>query len=80
MINLSLTEINIDDLLLLDQLRVERLRHFFSESLLHCVIRLDCNQTLIIDCPEASIVDTVLSDLEELCDYTWRILVAHPGR
>lgn len=69
-----LTKINLDDVKLLDQLRIRRLRSFFTETLLHCAIRCDRTQTLIVHCLEASIVDTVLSDLEELCSYAWLIL------
>jgi len=69
-----LTNINLDDVKLLDQLRLKRLRSFFAQSLLHCAIRRDRDQTLIVHCLEASIIDAVLSDLEELCDYAWLIL------
>jgi hypothetical protein len=71
---MSPTEMTFDDLVRLEQLRVERLRSFFAQSLLHCVFRRDCHRGLIIHCPEAWIVDKLLMDFEELCDYAWLIL------
>lgn len=66
---MPLTKINFDDLMLLEQLRIERLCSFFAQSLLHCIIHRCHNKTLMVHCSEAAIVDAVLSDLEELCDY-----------
>jgi hypothetical protein len=63
-----------DDLMRLEQLRTERLRSFFAQSLLHCVLRRDRHRGLIIHCPEAWMVDRLLIDLEELSDYAWLIL------
>jgi hypothetical protein len=74
MIVMSLTEMTFDDLMRLEQFRNERLRSFFAQSLLHCVFRRGRHKTLIIHCPEAWIVDRLLPDLEELCDYAWLIL------
>ncbi|MGV0028246.1 hypothetical protein [Phormidesmis priestleyi] len=71
---MSLTEINIDDLMLLEQHRINRLRGFFAQSLLHCIIYCDRHKTLIVHCLKASIVDAVLSDLEDLCNYARLIL------
>jgi hypothetical protein len=69
-----LTEVTLDDLMRLEQLRIERLRSFFAQSLLQCLIYVDHRYRLAIHCPEPWIVDTVLTDFEELCDYAWLIL------
>ncbi|MBD2465258.1 hypothetical protein H6G89_30065 [Oscillatoria sp. FACHB-1407] len=68
------TEMTFDDRIRLSQLRNERLRSFFAQSLLHCAFHCDRHRTLIIHCPEAWIVDSSLTDLEKLCDYAWLIL------
>jgi hypothetical protein len=72
--DMSLTEMTLDDLMRLSQLRSERLHSFFAQSLLHCVFRRSRHNLLIIHCPEAWMVDMLLPDLEELCDYAWLIL------
>lgn len=71
---MSLTEMTFDDLKRLEQLRNERLRSFFAESLSHCVFRRDHHKELIVHCPEAWMVDRLLMDLEELSNYAWLIL------
>jgi hypothetical protein len=63
-----------DDRMRLRQLRHERLRRFFAQSLLHCVFQCDDHKTLLIHCPETWMVDSLLTDLEELCEYAWLIL------
>lgn len=73
MTTMSLTKINFNDLMLLEQLRIERLRSFFAQSLLYCIIRCS-HKTLIIRCSEALNIDADLSDLKELCNYVWLIL------
>lgn len=74
MIAMVSTEITLDDRMRLEQFRNERLRSFFAQSLLHCVFHRDRHKTLLIHCPEAWMVDSLLTDLEELCDYAWLIL------
>jgi len=69
-----LTEISLDDLMILEQLRIERLRSFFSQSLMQCPIYLDQHNRLTVHCPEPSLIDVLIDDLEELCDYAWLIL------
>jgi hypothetical protein len=69
-----LTEMSLDDLMLLEQFRIERLRSFFSESLMQCPIYLDQDNRLTIHCPEPWLIDMLIDDLEELCDYAWLIL------
>lgn len=73
---MSFTEITFDDRMRLEQLQNERLRSFFAQSLLDCMLRRTCCNTLIIDCPETWIVDVLQSDLEELGNYAWLILGA----
>jgi hypothetical protein len=74
MLAMALTEITFDDRMRLEQLRHARLRSFFSQGLLGCIFRRGRQKTLIIHCPEAWMVDVLLPDLEELCDYAWLIL------
>ena len=69
-----LTEINVDDLNKLMQLRLERLLHFFTSSLPHCLIQIDAGNMLTIYCLHSEIVDELLDDLENLCCYAWLIL------
>lgn len=71
---MSLSKMTLNDRMRLEQFRNERLRSFFAQSLLHCVFYRDCHKTLLIHCPEAWMVDSLLTDLEELCDYAWLIL------
>jgi hypothetical protein len=71
---MPLTEITLDDRMRLEQFRTERLRSFFAQSLWHCVFRRSRHNTLIVHCLEAWVVDSLLTDLEELCDYAWLIL------
>lgn len=68
------TEMTFNDRIRLSQLRNERLRSFFAQSLMHCVFHRDRHKTLLIHCPEAWMVNNLLTDLEELCDYAWLIL------
>lgn len=74
MIAMSLSEMTLDDRLRLSKLRNERLRSFFAQSLLHCALRCDSHKTLIIHCSDAWMIDSLLTDLEELCDYALLIL------
>jgi hypothetical protein len=76
MVAMSSTEMTFDDRMRLEHLRHERLRSFFTQGLLNCIFHRDRHKTLIIHCPEAWIVDVLLADSEELCDYAWLILGA----
>jgi hypothetical protein len=72
---MSLTELNINDLNKLKQLRLERLLHFFTSSLPLCLIQIDAsNNTLAVYCPHSKVLDELLSDLEDLRNYAWLIL------
>jgi hypothetical protein len=68
-----LTEINIDDLNKLMDLRIERLLHFFTTSLSCCQLQVTPGNTLMITCPNSIIVDDLLDDLEDLCNHAWLI-------
>jgi hypothetical protein len=67
-------ELNLNDLFLLDEYRIDRLRCFFPESLAQSVVCVDCDNRLTIYCPEPSTVDTLLADVKDLCDCAWIIL------
>jgi hypothetical protein len=69
-----LTEMSLDDLVLLEQFRIERLRSFFSQSLMECPISIHQHNLLTIHCPEPWLIDMLIDDVEDLCDYAWLIL------
>jgi hypothetical protein len=69
-------ELTADDLLILEQHRLERLRSFFGETLRLCFLHLDRNNTLAIHCSEPWIVDELLSEIDELRWYTWVVVGA----
>jgi hypothetical protein len=71
---MSLTEININDLEKLKQLRYERLLGFFTVSLPCCQIQIDTDHTLAIHCLDSKVVDKLLDDFEDLRSYAWLIL------
>jgi hypothetical protein len=73
---MSLTELTIDDLTLLEQFRLERLSSFFAQSLSCCLIYFNFHKTLIVHCPEPAVIDNLLNDLDDLCDYAGLILGA----
>jgi hypothetical protein len=70
-------ELTINDLNLLEQFRLKRLRGLFSQSLSHCLIHVDCRKTLIVRCSKSKVLDSMLNDLEDLCDYATLILGAN---
>ena len=76
MIIMVLTDITLDDLVLLEQMRIERLRSFFSQSLRQCDICIDRSNRLTIYCPESWLIDLLMDDMEELSNYAWLILGA----
>ena len=69
-----LTEINVEDLDLLMQFRIERLLCFFTSSLPSCLLQIDADNMLTIYCPRSEIVDDLLEDLDDLCIHTRLIL------
>jgi hypothetical protein len=68
-----LTELNVDDLNKLEQLRIDRLQLFFTSSLPHCLLEID-EDLLSIYCLHPEIVDELLDDLEDLQSHAWLIL------
>jgi hypothetical protein len=69
-----LTEINVDDRCKLMQLRIERMRRFFTDSLPYCQIQVTTENILMIACPNSIIVDDLLDDLEDLCHHARLII------
>lgn len=64
-------ELNPDDLLILEKLRLGRLCSFFSNSLVRCSLCIDANNRLTIDCFEPWVVDELFSQLESLRQCIW---------
>jgi hypothetical protein len=73
---MSFTEMTPQDLMLIQQLRSDRLRSFFAQKLMYCSLHQQPPRVLKICCSEAWIIDILFSDLDELCDYAWLILGA----
>jgi hypothetical protein len=71
-----LTEINIDDLDKLKQLRMERLLCFFTSSLPFCQIQIDGDNVLAIYCPHGGIMEELMNELEDLRYYACLIVGA----
>jgi hypothetical protein len=69
-----LTELNIDDQHTLMEFRIERLLHFFTSSLPHCLLQIDGNNMLSVYCFHSEIVDDLLDELEDLCSHARLIL------
>jgi hypothetical protein len=73
---LQLTDMNINDLNKLKELRMERLLGLFSSSLPFCLIQMDADGTLSIHCHHAGIMDRLIGELEDLCYYACLIVGA----
>jgi hypothetical protein len=71
---LQLTEMNVEDLNKLNQLRMERLIGLFSSSLPFCLIQIDEENVLSIHCHHAGIMDRLIGELEDLCYYACLIV------
>ncbi|MBW4471172.1 MAG: hypothetical protein KME45_12315 [Stenomitos rutilans HA7619-LM2] len=69
-------ELTVEDSLMLEKHRLERLRSFFADSLAKCFLHLDQNSTLKIHCSEPWIVDQLLSEVDQLRWYTWVVVGA----
>lgn len=65
-------QLSTQDLALLEDLRLHRLRQRFTKSLGLCALLIE-SDTLIVHCPEPWIVDRLLSDLERLLKAIWII-------
>jgi hypothetical protein len=70
----QLTEINVDDLNKLSQLRMERIIGLFPSSLPFCLIQIDTDNVLSIHCHHAGIMDRLIAELEDLCYYACLIV------
>ncbi len=69
-------DLTVEDSLMLEQHRLERLRSFFADSLSQCFLHLDQGNTLTIHCAEPWIVDQLLSELNQLRWYVWVVVGA----
>lgn len=64
------------DLRLLEKYRIQRLRQLFAKTLGLCLIKLDCNDTLRVHCPEPWLVDRMIADSDRLLNSTRLMLGA----
>lgn len=71
------SELTDNDLLILEVLRLERFRTFFSDSLPLCFLFLDRHYTLAIHCSEPWLVDHLIAEIDQLCRYAWIVVGAH---
>jgi hypothetical protein len=71
---MSLTEITIDDHNQLNRFRIQRLRQLFAHSLQPCLMRVNPDNMLAVHCPDPGIVDELLNEIEDLCNYAWLVL------
>jgi len=69
-------ELTIDDLLVLELHRLDRLQSFFPDSLPLCLLHFELDQTLTIHCSEPWLVDELLNKLDKLNWYAWLIVGA----
>jgi hypothetical protein len=69
-------ELTVEDSLLLEKCRLERLRSFFTNALAKCLLHLDQKNRLTIHCSEPWIVDQLLSEVEQLRWYVWVVVGA----
>jgi hypothetical protein len=69
-------ELTTNDLLLLEQYRLDRFRSFFADTLPLCFLHLDSNGLLKIHCSEPWIVDELLDGIQPLLWYAWVIVGA----
>jgi hypothetical protein len=67
-------QLTTQDLSLLEELRLKRLRHVFTKSLGLCALHLEGGNTLVVDCPEPWLVDRLLDDVNRLLKAIWTIV------
>jgi hypothetical protein len=67
-------ELTTNDLVMLEQYRLQRFRSFFFSTLITCSLCLDEQQTLVIYCLEPQFVDQLLSQIDQLRWYARLIL------
>ena len=70
-------ELTTNDLLLLEQYRLQRFRSFFFSALTNCPIYLGANNTVVIHCLEPELVDQLLSQIDQLRWYARIVLGVH---
>lgn len=70
-------ELTDNDLLILEVLRLERFRTFFSDTLPLCFLFLDRGYTLAIHCSEPWLVDHLIAEIDQLCHYAWIVVGAY---
>jgi hypothetical protein len=69
-------ELTVEDSLLLEKHRLERLRSFFADTLAKCFLHLDQKNRLTIHCSEPWIVDQLLDEVDQLRWYVWVVVGA----
>ena len=69
-------ELTVEDSLLLEKHRLERLRSFFADTLAKCFLHLDQKNKLTIHCSEPWIVDQLLDEIDQLRWYVWVVVGA----
>ena len=69
-------ELTVEDALVFEKQRLERLRSFFADTLAKCFLQLDQKNRLTIHCSEPWIVDQLLSEVEQLRWYAWIVVGA----
>ncbi|XHX77947.1 MAG: hypothetical protein RBJ76_26520 [Stenomitos frigidus ULC029] len=67
-------ELTTNDLVALEQYRLQRFRSFFFSTLMSCPLCLDEHQTLIIHCLEPQFVDQLLTQMDQLRWYARIVL------
>ena len=67
-------ELTTNDLVTLEQFRLQRFRSFFFSTLIGCPLCLDEQQTLIIHFLEPQFVDQLLSQIDQLRWYARIVL------
>jgi hypothetical protein len=70
------TEMNVNDLNKLRQLRMDRFIGLFSSTLPFCLIQIDAENVLTIHCYHAGIMNGLVSEIEDLCYYACLIIGA----
>jgi len=66
-------ELTVEDSLVLEKYRLDRLRSCFAETLATCFLHLSQSNTLTIHCSEAWMVDQLLSEIDRLRGAVWVI-------
>ncbi len=66
-------ELTVEDSLVLEKHRLDRLRSCFAETLTTCFLHLHQNNTLTIHCSEAWMVDQLLSEIDRVRGAVWVI-------